>query len=82
MKVLITGLSGKGGLLMKDNIRGFILEVMQDYESEKKMRFSKNPLAWKIQSGYPQRLRESVFSGGLNYVVRGWAVYHHKKPSR
>lgn len=73
MKVMISGLNGKGGLLMKDDIRGFILEIVQDYESEKNMKFSKNPLAWKIQNGYPQRLRESVFSGGLNYSVRGWA---------
>jgi len=58
---------------MKDDIRGFILEVMQNYHNEKAMKFSKNPLAWNIQNGFPQRLREIVFSGGLNYSVRGWA---------
>lgn len=58
---------------MTDNIKEFITEVMKDYENEKKMRFSDSPLARKIQSGFPQRLRETVFPGDLSYTVRGWA---------
>jgi hypothetical protein len=58
---------------MTENIREFILEVMSDYKNEKSMKYSQSPLAWKIQSGFPQRLRETVFSGGLSYSVRGWA---------
>ncbi len=62
---------------MTENIREFILEVMRDYKNEKATNFSKSTLAWKIQSGFPQRLRETVFSGGLGYTVRGWAGWGH-----
>lgn len=57
---------------MTDNIREFMLEVMDDYENEKKVRLSESTLAWKIQNGFPQRLRETVFPGDLSYSVRGW----------
>ncbi|MGI6514687.1 MAG: DUF3578 domain-containing protein [Syntrophomonadaceae bacterium] len=58
---------------MRETIREFMSEVMSCYENDKAMNYAKNPLAKKIKSGFPQVLRETFFSGGLNYSVRGWA---------
>jgi len=48
-------------------------EVMDGYENEKKTRISQSDLAWKIESGFPQVLRDRLFPGNLTYSVRGFA---------
>ncbi len=57
---------------MTEIIREFMMEVMDGYEEQKKNSLSKSTLAWKIQSGFPQKLRELVFPGDISYSIRGW----------